>query len=209
MGDVEEEGAGGFLHVHGVLAGEAEADVILGAEDVTDLVENFGLVVADPEELGEGEVGEGRVGDEIDELGCADCFDEPVGLGLGALIAPDEGWAEDFAGFVEHDAAVHLAGEGEGFDGLGVAGVESGLEGAADGDLGGAPPVFGVLLGPADVLGVDGGVVGGVRGEDASRAVDEEGAGSAGADVDSEKHGGGGSLFLVAKESVAERGSRE
>ena len=41
---------------------------------------------------------------------------EPVALGLGALIAPDERGAEDFAVGVEHDAAMHLAGEADGFD---------------------------------------------------------------------------------------------
>ncbi len=54
--------------------------------------------------------------------------------------------------------------------------------------LGGAPPVFGVLLGPADVGGGDGGVLGGVRGEDFAGAVDENGAGAAGAYVNAEKH---------------------
>ena len=41
---------------------------------------------------------------------------EPVALGLGALVAPDERGAEDLAVGVEHDAAVHLAGEADGFD---------------------------------------------------------------------------------------------
>ncbi len=58
-------------------------------------------------------------------------------------------------------------------------------EDGGDGLAGGAPPVFGVLLGPADVGGVDGGVVGGGGGDDAAGAVDEHGAGAAGADIDS------------------------
>ncbi len=62
VGDVEQEGAGGLLHVDGVLAGHAEADVVLGAEDVGDVGEDLGLVLADPEQLGEGEVGQGGVG---------------------------------------------------------------------------------------------------------------------------------------------------
>ena len=74
VGDVEEEGAGGLLHVHGVLAGEAVADVVLGAEDVGDAGEDFGLVLADPEELGEGEVGQRGVGGELDESFAADGF---------------------------------------------------------------------------------------------------------------------------------------
>ncbi len=57
---------------------------------------------------------------------------------------------------VEHDAAVHLAGEADGLD-L-VAGEFALGHGSGDGLAGGAPPVVGVLLGPADVFGVDAGV---------------------------------------------------
>ena len=120
--DIEEEGSRGLLHIHGVGTGHAEADVVLGAEDVGDLGEDLGLVVADPEELGEGEVGERGVGGELDESLVADLFGEPVALGLGALVAPDEGGAEDCTGGVEHDAAVHLAGEADSFYGSGMAG---------------------------------------------------------------------------------------
>ncbi len=160
----------------------------MGQRTWRDLAEDFGLVLAHPEELGEGEVGERGVGDELDELFVADGVVEPVGFGLGALVAPDERGAEDAAVGVEHDAAVHLAGEADGFDLDAVAGGGCGFEGAEDGFLRGAPPVFGVLLGPADVRGGDGGVVGGVGGEDLACAVDEDGAGAAGADVDAEKH---------------------
>ena len=69
VGDVEQQGAGGLLHVDGELAGEAEADVVLGAEDVGDAGEDFRLVVAHPEELGEGEVGQGGIAGELDEAG--------------------------------------------------------------------------------------------------------------------------------------------
>ncbi len=53
---------------------------------------------------------------------------EPVALGLGALVGPDERGAEDLAGGVEHDAAVHLAGEADGGDGGGrdLGGFEGG-----------------------------------------------------------------------------------
>jgi hypothetical protein len=186
MGDVEEEGSAGLLHVHGELVGEAVADVVLGAEDVGDAREDLGLVVADPEELGEGEVGERGVTGELDEALEADLFGEPVTLGLRALVGPDEGRAEDFAGRVEHDAAVHLAGEADGFD-LG-AGDSGGGYDSGDGLASGAPPVVGVLLGPADVGGVDGGVVAGYGGDDAPFVVDENCPGTACAYVDAEKH---------------------
>ena len=57
-----------------------------------------------------------RIGDELDDSFVADGLVEPVGLGLGALVGPDEGGAEDVAIGVEHDAAVHLAGEADGLD---------------------------------------------------------------------------------------------
>ncbi len=97
VGDVEQKSAAGLLHVHGELAGEAVADVVLGAEDVGDAGEDLGLVFADPEEFGQGEVGQGGVAGELDEALEADLFRQPVALGLGALVAPDEGGAEDFA----------------------------------------------------------------------------------------------------------------
>ena len=54
-----------------------------------------------------------------------------------------------------------------------------------DGLAGGAPPVFGVLLGPADVFGVDGCVFAGEGGDDPAGAVDQQRAGSAGSNIDS------------------------
>ena len=95
VGDVEQKGSAGLLHVHGELAGEPVADIVLGAEDVGDAGEDFGLMVADPEEFGEGEVGQGGVAGELDQALEADLFGQPVALGLGSLIAPDQGWAED------------------------------------------------------------------------------------------------------------------
>jgi hypothetical protein len=62
------------------------------------------------------------------------------------------------------------------------------LKCAEYGELRGSPPVFWILLGPTDVLGADWSVVGGVGGEDLAGAVDKDGAGAAGADVDSKKH---------------------
>ena len=140
----------------------------------------------DPEELGEGEVGQGRVGDEVDETAEADRLGKPVALGLRALVAPDEGGAKDVAGLVEHDATVHLAGEADGFDGGGVGAAL--FENAADGELGGAPPVVGILLGPADVLGANGLVLAGHGRDDAAVMVDQDCSCSTGADIDPQKH---------------------
>jgi hypothetical protein len=118
VGDVEQQRAAGFLHVDGVFAGEAEADVVLGAEDVRGAGEDLRLVFFDPEELGQREIGQSRVAGELDEAVVADGFGEPVALGLGARVAPDQGRAQDDAVFVEQNGAVHLAGEADSGDGL-------------------------------------------------------------------------------------------
>ena len=187
MSYVEEQRAAGLLHVHGELAGEHVADVVLWAENVCDAAEELGLVGADPEKLRKGEVRQRGIAGELDQASAADLGFQPVTLWLGTLVAPDERGAEDFPGGVEHDAAVHLAGEANGLDlTRGNVGLS---EGSADGFASGAPPVCGVLLGPPYVLGVDGGVLAGTGSDDVAGAVDEHGAGAAGADVDAKKHG--------------------
>ena len=111
----------------------------------------------DPEDLGEGEVGERGVAGELDEVFAAElrrCSQSHCAS--VRLIAPNEGGAEDLAVLVEEDGAVHLAGETDGEDDAGGVGVLAGSgERVLDGNLGGTPPVFGVLLGPADLPGAD------------------------------------------------------
>jgi hypothetical protein len=67
MSDVEQQRTRSFLDIDGVLAGEAVADVILGTEDVGDLREYLRLVLLDPENFGQCEVGQRRVACEFDE----------------------------------------------------------------------------------------------------------------------------------------------
>src|SRR6185437_902445 len=113
---------------------------------------------------------------------------QPVALGLGALVAPDERGAEDVARSIEHDATMHLAGEADGLD---LAAGEFALgHGSGDGLAGSAPPVVWVLLGPADVLGVDGCVFAAGGGDDFAAAIDQDCPGAACSDVDSKKHVG-------------------
>ena len=169
MSDVEQERPACLLHVDGVLAGHAEADVVLGAEDVANLREDLGLMLANPEQLGEGEVGERGVGDELDQALEPDGGIKPVALRLCPLIAPDKSRPQHYAMLVEHHAAVHLAGKADGLDSAGR--LVAGPDGAADGLLRGAPPVVGVLLGPADLGRADGLVLAGVRREDSACPV--------------------------------------
>ena len=46
--------------VEGVLAGQAQPEVVLGQQDVGGLAPDVGLVVADPDELRRGEAGQRR-----------------------------------------------------------------------------------------------------------------------------------------------------
>jgi len=105
------------------------------------------LVLADPKKFGEGEICQGRIAGQLDEAIETDGAFELLGLGFGALVAPDESGANDFVVFVEKDGAVHLAGKADGGDGFGF--EAGGLERFANGEGGGAPPVARVLLRPA------------------------------------------------------------
>ncbi len=69
-----------------------------------------------------------------------------VDLGLAALIAPDERGPDDLIGIIEHDQAVHLAGEADALD---LTRVDACVgEYFSDGEARGTPPVVGILLRP-------------------------------------------------------------
>jgi hypothetical protein len=85
---------------------------------------------------------------------------------------------------IEKDSAVHLAGKADGCDGIGV--EAGGLERFADSERRGAPPVAGILLGPAGLRTGEVGVLFCARSEDRAVFVEDDGAGSACSDVDAE-----------------------
>ncbi len=157
MGYVEQERSRGFLHVHGVGTGHAIAHIIFRAEDMRDAGEDLRLMLADPEQFGEGEVGQRGVGGELDEPLAANRLVEPFAFGVGTLVAPDQRRAQDFSCGIEHDGSVHLAGESDGFDYV----RRWPAIDVADGLLRGAPPVFGVLLGPSGLWATEGSVFAG------------------------------------------------
>ncbi len=101
---------------------------------------------------------------------------------FGALITPDEGGADDFVFFIEQNGAVHLAGETYGGDGIG--GESGRLERFANRERRGTPPVAGILFCPAGLRTGEIGVLFGARGEDRAALVEDNRAGSTGADVD-------------------------
>ncbi len=81
---------------------------------------------------------------------------------------------------------MHLAGEGERVN-LSAGEIGRG-DGGGDGLARGAPPIVRVLFGPADMIGPDGGVLGGRRGDDAPCAIHQHGPRASGADIDAKQH---------------------
>ena len=117
VGDVEQERPRGVADLGRVGAGEPVADVILGQEDLADPVPVRGLVLADPEELGGGEAGQGGVGDHPDQgLAAAGPLLDLGALGGGPLVVPEQGGADHLAVGVEEDRAVHLAAQADARD---------------------------------------------------------------------------------------------
>jgi hypothetical protein len=103
-------------------------------------------------------------------------------LGLGSLITPNQGRTDDFVILVEQDGAVHLAGESDGHDRFGC--KAGGLERFANRECGGAPPVARVLFRPAGLRAGEIGVIFRARGEDCAEFIEDDGARSAGSNVD-------------------------
>jgi len=173
------------LHIDGEFAGEPVAHIILGAHDVLDLCEDLRLMRLDPEQLGQGEVGQRRVAGQLDQLFIADLLVQPVALRLGARVAPDQRRAQHSAIFVQHHGTVHLAGEAEGGDCL--ARFRRGLDGSANRLLRGPPPVFRVLLRPAGMRRLEGRMLARCAADQLSTSIHNHGARSARAYIHPQK----------------------
>jgi hypothetical protein len=95
---VEQQHAAGVAHFRRVLAGHAEADVILGQEDVLRLLVDLRLVLAHPQDLGSGEPGEGGVRHQLDQRLAPAGLEFDLGALLGRpLVVPQQGRAERFS----------------------------------------------------------------------------------------------------------------
>ena len=96
-----------------------------------------------------------------------------MALLFGADVAPNQGGTDDATLLVKHNGAVHLTGEANTSD---FFSVEIGTrDGLANRDAGRAPPVFGVLFGPADLRGSEGLMLFRSGGNDAAVAIDDDG----------------------------------
>ena len=145
-----------------------------------------GWWAADPEQLGQGKVGQRGVAGEFDQALAADLCLQPVALGLGALVAPDERGAQHLAFGVEHDAAMHLAGQADGIESPRRR-VRRG-HGAGDRLARSSPPVLRLLLGPADMFRPDGRVLACRRGHHQASPVYQDGPRASRPYIDSQKH---------------------
>ena len=137
--NVEEKRPGRIRDVDGVLAGEAEAHVVLWQEDVTDAGVGLGLVPAEPEELRRREAGEGAISGQLEQPVEAEPLLDLGAFRAGALVVPEDRGAKHVTVLVEDDEAVHLAREAE----------RAVVPELAERRLRSPPPVVGILFGPA------------------------------------------------------------
>jgi hypothetical protein len=143
----------------------------------------FGLVFAHPEKFCERKVRKCWIASQFNQSGGAQLPSEFDALGFGAYIAPDECRANDLRLRVQHDRAVHLAGEAHACN---VRARQSTLcERSANCQAGGAPPIIGVLLSPADLGRGEMGVFLRCRGNDSTLFIKDQGPRSTSADIDS------------------------
>ena len=120
MWDIEELHAARVGDLRRVLARHAEADVILRQEDVAATTIVLRLMVADPENLRGREARQSRIRRDLDEALAADALRDFFALLARALVAPDDGRADDLIVRIEHDEAVHLPREADALDVLWV-----------------------------------------------------------------------------------------
>ena len=181
---VEKLHTGSVRNLGGILAGEHVTNVILREQDVAALRVDLRLVVAHPEDLRSRESRQRRVRGDFDQTLRTDLLRDFVALGGGALVTPDDGAAQDAAVFIEHDKAVHLAGNTESAH---ESRIHAGLiQHRADRVLRGVPPVGGILLGPA-VLRLIHGIFDGSGGHGVSVRIKQHRFGAGRAEVNAKQ----------------------
>src|SRR5438876_1706704 len=184
IGHIEKQRAGSVCHIGGVFAGEAEAHVVLRQHDGADALPICGLVLADPKQFRKREIRQRWIAGELNQPLLADFGGQVVALFFRADIAPDQSGTNDASLLVQHDRAVHLAGE---TDASNFFGAEIGArDGFTNRDAGGTPPILGVLFGPTDLRRSERLVL--FRGgrNEAAAAIYDEGARASGTNVNPE-----------------------
>ena len=182
---VKEARAGGVGHVDAQCAGHAVADVVLGADEQLHPREVVRLLLPEPQDLAAGVAGQHLVvGVGQKALQPAGLLGNPVALGLGPLVAPQYGGADDLVVLIQRHQAVHLTGIADARD---VLGLHAGL---GQYDLqpahAGVPPVLGVLLRPAGLGGIERVLLGGGC-DDLPLVVHDDALRAGGADIQTDQ----------------------
>ncbi len=140
----QEQRAGRIGDVGGELTRQAQPDVVLGQEHAPDPGEGLWLLFAQPQQLGRLKARQSRVAGDGDETVGPDQVRDLEALGLGPLVVPEEGGANDAVAGVEHDGSVHLPGQAHARDLAADLFAQ-----AAECQAGRVPPVLRPLLHPA------------------------------------------------------------
>ena len=187
LADVEEGGAGSIGDLSVELAGQPEADVILGQQHLPDLSVGLRLILPDPDDFGRREAGQHRVRCQLDDPLPTDALRDPRALRAGALVAPEERRAQHLMPRVQEDRAVHLPRETDAPDlPRGDAAFRQRLP---DRENTGPPPILRLLLRPARPRRAER-ILGGRRAEGAPLLIDDECPGSRRPDVNAQQRHG-------------------
>ena len=143
------------------------------------------FVFADPEKFGEREIGKRRIASELNDAGEAKDFFKFSRLFFGALITPNDGWANDVARGVQQNRAVHLTGEADARDVIGrcLCLLHRFFYRCATG----APPIEWVLFGPAILRRCKGLMLMRAGCDDSASFVNEKRACTGGSNVNAQK----------------------
>jgi hypothetical protein len=146
---VEKQSAGCVSHICGSFAGEAEAYVVLGKQKMANAVPVFRLILANPQEFGEREVRQCGIAGELNQALQAESAGDIAALLFRADITPNQRGSNDAPLLIEQGCAVHLSRKTDAGN-ISARELRDG-ERFAHGEARGAPPVFGLLLRPANL----------------------------------------------------------
>ena len=104
---VQPQGAGCIGHVAHRVARELQAQPVLGQQHAADARKHFGLVLAQPQQLGCGKAGHGQVAGDLARGGHS--LLQLGAFGRRAAVIPEDGRAQHLALRAQHHGAVHVA----------------------------------------------------------------------------------------------------
>ena len=146
-GHIQQIGAAGVAHFRAILPGQAEAHIILGQQNMPDLLPDFRFMPPHPQDFPGGEAGQRRVGGDADQPLPAHDPGYLIAFLLCAPIAPENGLAQHLPVFIQQHQPMHLPADAQSPDlGRGHTAFTDHLTNGFPGRL---PPAFRILLRPA------------------------------------------------------------